>query len=147
MNDDSIRHAVLSAYRQRYPDWTDVELTAITHNVSGGMLAVVQATDEDKDDVEEICFVSTTGKVRIFDATAELVTYLENIGSFRHWIFTGQGVSAIAFFILLAAVIICAFRPLSDQNATAFDVLKQVLLLAAGFFFANQGAHRERQAG
>jgi hypothetical protein len=140
MSESAEIQAVLAEYRRRqYPDWTNTAVTAVTPYAGGGSLAVVTADDEEDDEVEEVCFIDGRGRVRIFQTSTELITYLETATSYRSWIFTGQGISAIAFLITLIAVIGLAIAP--HPNGVASDTLKQVLVLAAGFFFGNQ-AHR-----
>ena len=129
---------VIKRYAEKYPRWSEVKVMQRRARVAGGALAVVQAKDEKRVAVEEICFIDGKGDVHIYDTSLELVSYLESGSALRTWIFTGQGVSAIAFLMTLAAVVAFTAIPGADHNAEGFKVLTQVLLIAAGFFFGNQ---------
>ncbi len=139
MKDSELEAAVLAAYEKRYPSWTDVVVTTMTHNVAGGSLIVVEALDEEKNLNEEACY-AVGREVKIFKTTAELTNHIQGRGSFREWVFTGQGVAAIAFLICLLAVIALTVTP--GANKEALDILEKILILAAGFFFGNNVAGR-----
>ncbi|MDB5584481.1 MAG: hypothetical protein JWR80_9657 [Bradyrhizobium sp.] len=117
----------------------NVEVTTMSP-CTGGKLICVAGEHDDGSKGDEICFISVRGDVKIFDSTPQLLDYLENIGSVRAWLMSGQAVAAGAFLVTLLAVILLAFFP--AKNAELSTVLGHVLTLAAGFFFGNQVAHR-----
>ncbi|MDQ0466793.1 hypothetical protein QO010_004589 [Caulobacter ginsengisoli] len=139
MKESELEAAVIAAYKKRY-NWKSVIVSAMTHNVAGGSLVVVDYIDEEDKEGDEACYATDPSNIRIFKTTAELTNYIQSRGSFREWIFTGQGVAATAFLICLISVIVLTM--VQTKNQAALDALEKILILAAGFFFGNNAAGR-----
>ena len=140
MNEAEIKSKVLERYGalkgSRNPEIKRVEVESIATYGLSAYLVAVDGVNEDDSVIDEICYVDRFGRVKIFDTTPQLLDYIESSGSFRSWIFSGSGVSAIAFAVALMAVIGLATRP--ERNKDLETVLGHILTLAAGFFFGNQ---------
>ena len=130
MSDENIERLVQEAYSRRkcknisVLGWRDLDPRI--------RLVNVEFKDEDGDECEEICQISN-GAVRIFDGNLDFIYNLDRPSRFLEWVMSAHGISAIAFFVTLAALIIYGATGISN-GAAAFDVIKQVCLLAAGFF-------------
>ncbi len=138
MDEKDITNAVQQEYARKMAKWTNVTVVSIEPSTSSGYLAVVEALDDDGEDVEEICYVDPRGKVRIFDTSGELVRYLSSARSWETRLFSPSTVGAAAFLLTLIAVIALTF--LKVQNDPGLDALKGLLALAAGFYFGNQAS-------
>lgn len=81
-----IREDVLAAYKDRYPNWTDVQVTEIVENVYFGTMVAVKAAQCPDG---EICEHRKDGVI-IFETTPELLRHLDmkagKIISLRDWL-------------------------------------------------------------
>jgi hypothetical protein len=77
MTEDDLKKLVLNRYRDVYPSWTDLRVTAFVPDVFGRNLAVVKAREGNGGITEgEICFVAEDGKVTTFQTTEDLAAAL-----------------------------------------------------------------------
>jgi hypothetical protein len=125
------REAIFAAVADKYPGWTKVRISTLVEAADGSYLACVDAVDEEKEEIEEVCIVNATGGVRLFDGTGDLIHAL----AARRPFFSPAIVSGLAFLITLVAVI--GFTWAGVQNPEGMDALKGILALAAGFYFGN----------
>jgi hypothetical protein len=72
-----IQECVLAAYKARYPDFMNFNVTEVVLGAFGGSLAVVAYDSKWGRHSDEICFVSSDGHPRIYGTTAELARDLE----------------------------------------------------------------------
>jgi len=101
-----VKSEVLDAYKEKYPNWVDVQVTEIVENVYfGTMVSVRSAQSQDG----EICVYTKSGVV-IFDTTPELVRYLDmkasQVVSVRDWL----TLIVVLFFMGLFAAIVFYFQ-------------------------------------
>lgn len=147
MDELAIVNAVQEAFARKRPDWSNVRVTEIAPAPRAGHLAVVVGMmpddEEDKEidgdenfEAEEIVYISSNLKVRIFDGSADLINNIGSTGNWHLQVLSASGISGMAFLITLIAVVAAAFLKLPDSKA--LDTLFAMLALAAGFYFGNQ---------
>lgn len=133
MADTSIEARVSDAYAKR--KYTDVVIIDQRRFSNGDTLVALEGKDAEGDEMAEICLVSRDD-VRIFDGDVDLINGIERPSRLLEWLISGHGISALAFLTTLVALIGFGLARLDDKPA--FDVIKQICLLAAGFFLGNQ---------
>ena len=81
-----VKNDVLSAYKERYPEWSEIKVTEIVENTYFGTMVSISASEYPDG---EIC-VHTKKGVIIFETTPELVRYLDmrakQVISLRDWL-------------------------------------------------------------
>jgi hypothetical protein len=101
---DAVKAAVLAAYKETYPDWTNIRTTEIVENAYFGTIVAV-ASDDNPDG--EICVHTPTGIV-MFDTTPELVRWLDmkasRVVSLRDWL--AAAVIVVTLILFVAVVLI-----------------------------------------
>ncbi len=136
MTHPEIKKLVIDEYRNRYPQWSGLDVTEIVKNAFGGHLAAIRAKDESGNDNEELCFVYPEGSVRIFHTTEELVRFLEQkarASFFERVLFSRPAMSGLVFLILLIGLFVIGFT--SCYNPQVLQLLIGLAGIAAGFLF------------
>jgi hypothetical protein len=136
VTEEEVRAAVMRAYQAKYPRWRKLQVPSVQQSTHGVFYCLVEATDEDRVDVEEVCIVDQKGTVRIFDGTGDLVYNLANMRGALLSYFSPSVIGGTAFLVTLIAVI--AFTRVPTVNKDGFEALTHVLSLAVGFYFGNQ---------
>jgi|SRR5947209_8149014 len=142
MTEEEIERAVVQEYKKIYPKWTSVKVTQTVPDTFGGILAVINAIDEDKDEVEEMCFVFENGKVQIFQSTEQLSIFLDSRTRFPWYqrIFASSTLAGIVFLLSIILIFISGFFSSFSREVSA--VLGAVVGAAAGFYFGASKSHR-----
>jgi hypothetical protein len=140
MTESEARSAILKAYAEKYPEWENVRVPSIIRSEDGIFFALVEAKagPGKYDQLEEMCWVTKGGRVRIFDGTGDLVHNIADLRSSSPKFFAPHVIAGVAFLLSLAAVI--AFTWAGNANQEGLNALTGILGLAAGFYFGNQAA-------
>jgi len=81
-----VKAEVIAAYKEKYPNWSNIEVTEIVENNYFGTMVAVKSTEFPDG---EIC-IRTKHGVIIFETTPELVRYLDmkasRVISLRDWL-------------------------------------------------------------
>src|SRR5271165_6324953 len=136
MTEEEIEKVVVQEYKRIYPKWTSVKVTQTVPDTFGGTLVVINANDEDKDEIEEMCFVFDNGKVQIFQSTEQLSIFLDSRTRIPWYqkVFATSTLSGIVFLLSIIMVFVAGFFH-NYYDDKAFAVLGAVVGAAAGFYF------------
>jgi len=141
MTQEEIEKLVPEQYKKVYPKWKNVRVTQIVPETFGGTLAVINATNENNNEVDEMCFVFDTGKVQVFTSTEQAAIFLDSRSRFPWYqrVFATSTLSGIVFLLSILLIFVAGLLPSFSDKVTA--VLALVVGSAAGFYF---GASRSR---
>lgn len=135
---EDIVDTILSEYRRRYnQDW-EPRVEEVVQETFGGHLGVVGGCTDSGDRIDEICFVSPTGAVRIFDSTGELAYFLESKAraSWLERFFYRETFTGFIFVFLLIAIV--AIGLARDEFAPQIlTILISLIGAVAGYFFGS----------
>ena len=138
MNEKTIKDLVTTLYKDYYDVETQVKVTEIVFDTYGGHLAVVRGKDNNNTPLDEICFISQSGDIKIFSTTEELVRFLEHQTKLTLFdkIFTKNTMSGLVLFLLLVGVFLIGIT--KDFNQQALTIIGSITGMAAGYFFNNK---------
>lgn len=138
MNEKTIKDLIIALYKDYYDVETQVKVTEIVFDTYGGHLAVVRGKDSNNEPLDEICFISQVGEIKIFSTTEELVRFLEHQTklSFFDKIFTRNTMSGLVLFLLLIGVFLIGVT--NSFNQQALTIIGSITGMAAGYFFNNK---------
>jgi hypothetical protein len=142
MTEDEIKQKIGAQYIVTYPK-CKIDDLRVLENPFGGYLASLTLKHENKE-ATEICFVEGNGKVRIFSSTPELAYFLNGKANERLFdkMFRKDIFSSIILFLLIVSVFVAAWVA-PPANEKAFTLLRDLTVLAAGFYFgANVSASK-----
>ena len=138
MNREEIEAAVKDKYVVQYPGWTNIRVTEVVLDTFDGNLAVVNATDGNAHQVEEICFVYSKDVIVLFETTAELARYLEQKAKtpFLERFFSRPILSGVVLLALLVGLfVIGCLDHKFDEKVLA--ILGGVVVAVTGFYFGS----------
>ena len=138
MNEKTIKDLVTALYKDYYDVETQVKVTEIVFDTYGGHLAVVRGKDNNNTPLDEICFISQSGDIKIFSTTEELVRFLEHQTKLTLFdkIFTKNTMSGLVLFLLLVGVFLIGVT--KNFNQQALTIIGSITGMAAGYFFNNK---------
>lgn len=133
---------VIPVIKARYQDLKNTEVTEVVEDLFGGTIVVVRS--DNKVEHEEIVFVSSSRRVRLFSTTEELANFLHQQCN-KSWLdklFSRPILTGIVFLGLLVVLILVGLAGKDAYNPTVVTTIGSVVSLAAGYFFgANQSTH------
>jgi hypothetical protein len=140
MEKSEIRAIAVKAFCDKYPEDTDVTSTDVVQEAFGGALAVVRSKEKNGNPNEEIVYVSTDRKGKVFPTTEDMAAFLEQKARKLNVVdimSNNAFNSGCVFVFLIVAVFIAGFA--GDRfSKEAFAALSGILGTAAGFFFGTR---------